>query len=136
MRKLERTLELLDQQCGDYRAMYRLSLEQRVCLEREDLPALQTSFARTHWLMDQIRLRQAQLPTLEGDHPEVEQRFETMRCLLVDLQELREFNQRAAQRLLEQTRGEMRRLDKGRRAVRGYQNGASPAQARLFDGTR
>jgi len=135
MDELEKTLEFLDQQCSDYRAMYQLSLDQRACIEREDLPALQTLFARTHRLMDRIRLRQAQLPTLEGRHPEVEQRYETLRDLLVDLQELRQFNQQAAQRLLERAREEIRRFGKGRRAVRGYQN-AQVGQARLFDGTR
>lgn len=135
MQEIEKTLAILDQQCGDYRAMYQISLEQRGCIEREDVAGLEASFVRLHRLMDQIRLLQEALPALERSNPQVEQRCEKLRGLIVDLQEMRQFNQSAAERLLKRTRAEIRQFNQGQRAVQGYQS-AQVVQARLFDGTR
>lgn len=135
MRELENTLEILDRQYGDYRAMRTLGMEQRACLEREDLAGLEASFVRIQRLMDRIRLRQTELLALDKQHPEIRQRCDKLKNIILEIQDLRQFNQRSAQRLLEDTREEMRQLGKGRRARRGYQN-AQVNQARLFDGTR
>lgn len=135
MQEIEKTLEILDRQCGDYRTMYQVSLEQRACIEREDVAGLEASFVRMHRLMDQIRLLQMALPALERNNPEVEQRCEKLRHLIVDLQKMRQFNQSAAERLMKRTRAEIRQFDQGQRAVQGYQS-TQVAQARLFDGIR
>ena len=135
MADFEEVLLLLDQQCGDYQSMYRLSLEQRACIEREDMAALEASFARMHHLMDRIRLRQERIPDLDRSDPEIARRCSRMRQLLVDLQEMTQFNQRAAEQRLERTREEIRRFGLGRRAVRGYRR-AGVEGARLFDGVR
>jgi hypothetical protein len=135
MRELEKTLELLGRQYGDYRAMRTLGMEQRACLERDDLAGLEASFVRIQKLMDRIRLRQTELPVLDKQHPEIRQQCDKLKTIILEIQDLRQFNQRSAQRLLEDTREEMRQLGKGRRARRGYQS-AQVNQARLFDGTR
>jgi|SaaInl7_200m_RNA_FD_contig_101_211035_length_3304_multi_7_in_0_out_0_2 hypothetical protein len=135
MREFEKTLEILDRQYGDYRAMRTLGMEQRACLERDDLAGLEASFVRIQRLMDRIRLRQTELPVLDKQHPEIRQRCDKLKTIILEIQDLRQFNQRSAQRLLEDTREEMRQLGKGRRARRGYQS-AQVNQARLFDGTR
>ena len=128
-------LELLDQQCSAYRAMYDVGLAQRDCIEREDLSGLETAFARMQVLMDQVRLRQRQLPDLRAGGPEVVRRVAVMRNLIYEIEDQRRHAQEGAERLLDQARAEMRQMGKGRRAHRGYQ-AASPGQSRLFDGTR
>ena len=135
MAEFKDTAGLLDRQLADYQAMYRLSLDQRACIEREDMAALEDSFVRMHRLMDRIRLRREELSELDRSDPEIDQRCERLKRLLVDLQEMRQSNQRAAERLLERTRREIRRFGLGQRAVRGYRS-AGVESARLFDGTR
>ena len=128
-------LDLLDQQCGDYRAMYAIGIEQRDCVEREDLVGLETSFARMQELMDRVRLRQQRMPDPHNGGPEVVARVDTMRNLLYELEGVRHDTQEMAQKLLVATRGEMRQMGKGRQAFRGYKS-ASPGKSRLYDGTR
>jgi hypothetical protein len=129
-------LELLDEQCDDYRAMYRLGLEQRHCLEREDLEALGNAFAQMHRLMARIRLRQARLPQRGMSQPaEVERRYAVLEDLLIQVQALNQDTRRLAQQMLERTQVEMRQFGQGQRAVRGYREKAVH-QARLYDGQR
>jgi len=135
MQELEKTLEILDQQYGDYRAMRTLGMEQRACLEREDLAGLEASFVRIQSLMDRIRLHQEALPALDKQQPDIRHRCDKLKSIILEIQDLRQFNQRSAQRLLEGTRDEMRQMGKGRRARQGYQS-AQVNQARLFDGRR
>ena len=129
------TLELLDQQCTAYRSMYEVGREQRHCIECEDLPSLEAAFADMQALMDQVRLRQRQLPDLRAGGPEVVRRVATMQNLINEIEDQRRHAQEGAERLLAQARAEMRQMGKGRRAHRGYQ-AVSSGQSRLFDGTR
>ena len=139
MGELEKTLEILDQQYEDYCAMYQVSLEQQACIEREDLSELNVSFERVHRLMDQIRLRQADMPELSRNnsavHPEFRKRGQTLRRIIGELEELRQVNEKLVKELLQRTRGELRQFDKGQRAIRGYQS-TKVQDARFFDGTR
>ena len=129
--------ELLDRQCSAYRAMYDVGIEQRNCIEREDLSGLETAFARMQALMDQVRLYQRQLPNLHAGGPEVVRRVAIMRNLIYEIEDQRRCAQQGAERLLAQARAEMRHIGKGRRAHRGYQaQVAGPGQSQLFDGTR
>ena len=130
-------LELLDQQCSAYRAMHDVGMEQRDCIEREDLSGLETAFARMQALMDQVRLRQRQLPDLRAGGPEVVRRVATMRNLICEIEDQRRCAHQGAERLLAQARAEMRQMGKGRRAHRGYQTQmVGLGQSQLFDGTR
>lgn len=130
-----KTWELLDQQCGDYQAMYSLAQEQWVCLEREDLPALEASFAQMHRIMNRIYLRQRELSMLAQGDPESEARRAWLRRIIAELQEVCQANQRVARRLLERTRGEIRQVDRGKRASQEYR-GSPLVLARLVDNTR
>lgn len=128
-------IDFLDQQCGDYRAMYAVGVEQRDCIEREDLVGLESAFARMQKLMDRVRLRQQQMPGPHRGGPEIMARVEIMRNLIYELDGVRHCAQETAEKLLVETRGEMRRMGKGRQAFRGYQS-ADPGRSRLYDGTR
>jgi hypothetical protein len=135
MEEVARILEVLEQQCADYQAMYRINLEQRASIEREDLQALEESLNQAHRLMIQIHLRQARLPALDPANPKITERCNALRRILLELQELQRSNQQAAQHLFEQTQNELRRLGRGQRASREYHHLRIPG-ARLFDGTR
>ncbi|MBM81227.1 MAG: hypothetical protein CMJ78_11620 [Planctomycetaceae bacterium] len=135
MANLNELIELLDQQCGDYRAMYSVGLKQRDCVEREDLTGLELAFTRMQELMDRVRLRQRRIPDLGDDRPALASRLETMRNLLYELEDLRSHTQAQAEKLLVQTRGEMRQMGQGRRAYRN-DPGARSGTARLYDGVR
>lgn len=129
--------ELLDRQCSVYRAMFDVGIEQRDCIEREDLSGLETAFARMQVLMDQVRLYQRQLPDLRAGGPEVVRRVAIMRNLIYEIENQRRCAQQGAEGLLAQTRAEMRQMGKGRRAHSGYQaQVAGRDQSQLFDGTR
>jgi hypothetical protein len=128
-------LTLLDEQFGDYRAMYSIGLEQRDCIDRDDMLGLEKAFARMQELMDRVRLRQQRIPAPMGNDTEVVARVETIRDLLYKIEGLRYGAQETAEKLLAKTRGEMRQMGKGRQAFRGYQS-AGPGQSRLYDGTR
>jgi hypothetical protein len=130
--------DVLDRQYEDYRSMYQMGLEQRSCIAGEDLAGLDASLGRMHPLMDRIRLRQAQCDALfpRGGVPDaVARKREALRLIVVELQELRRVNERAVRRLLERTREELRQVQQGRRAVRGYRQRPSEP-ARFYDGTR
>ena len=128
-------LTLLDEQFGDYRAMYAIGLEQRDCIDRDDMIGLEKAFACMQELMDRVRLRQQRIPAPMGNDTEVVARVETIRDLLYKIEGLRYGAQETAEKLLAKTRGEMRQMGKGRQAFRGYQS-AGPGQSRLYDGTR
>ncbi|MEE3259908.1 MAG: hypothetical protein VX293_11920 [Candidatus Latescibacterota bacterium] len=128
-------LEMLDQQCGDYRAMYAVGLEQRDCIEREDLPGLESAFARMQELMDRVRLRQLRMPDSRDGGPEAVAKIDALRHLLHELEGVRHCAQAGAEKLLAETRNEMRQMGKGQRAYRGYRS-AGPGQSRLYDGIR
>lgn len=132
---MENTLKILDQQYADYQAMLALGLEQRICIQSEDLAGLEPSFVRMHGLMKRIHLRQLGLQGFDPGHPEMASRCEKLKDIILEIQDLRKDNQDSLQRLMEKTREELRRLGKGRRAARGYQS-SRVAPARLFDGTR
>jgi hypothetical protein len=134
---LKNALEILDQQYAHYQTMYQISLEQRICIECEDLPRLDASFERMHRLTDQIRLRQAGMPDVgrDGKHLELQKRRGKLREIITELDELRQVNERAVKRLLERTRVELRQFGKGRRAIQKYQK-TGVQDARFFDGTR
>ena len=139
MGEMEKALEILDQHYEDYRAMYRVGLEQRDCIAREDLSGLEVSFERMHRLTDRIRRRQAGMPELGpggGAAPgELQQRHQNLRHIIGELQEVRQSNERAVKRLLQRTRDELRQFGKGQRAARGYRR-TRVQDARFFDGTR
>ena len=129
-------LNLLDQQCCDYRDMYEVGRRQRSCIESDDLTGLEEAFAQMHQLMDQVRLRQAKLPRAPGGVREIEDRFALMRDWLERLQEQRLSTQRMAEELLKRNRDEYQQFGRGRRAVRGYQNSRPQEASRLYDGMR
>lgn len=131
----ERLIDLLEQDGADYRAMYQLSLEQQQCIAREDLESLERSFERMHCLMDRIRRRQARVRGLDEAHPQLESRRAGLRQLIGELQELRCANEAAVRQLMARTRDELKQVQQGRRALRGYQS-TRIHDARFFDGTR
>lgn len=122
------------QDCADYHAMYRLGLEQRDYIAREDLEGLGSSFQRLRRLMDRIRLRQVGRPAA-GDAPEELRRREELRRIIAEIQELRRDNEAAVQGLLERTREDLRQFQRGRRSLRGYQ-AAKASEARFIDRVR
>jgi hypothetical protein len=137
MGKAARLEEVFDRQYEDYRSMYQLGLEQRSCIAGEDLAGLDASFGRMHRVMDRIRLRQTDLDELcSGGVPAgVAERREALRTIVVELQELRRVNERAVRQLQGRTREELKQVQQGRRAARGYRH-SKVEQARFFDGTR
>ena len=78
--------------------MYSVGLEQRDCVEREDLTGLEFAFTRMQELMDRVRLRQRRIPDLGDDRPAVALRLETMRNLIYGLEELRSQTQAQAEK--------------------------------------
>ena len=132
----EDALGILDEQYRAYRDMYRVGLQQKACIEREDLTGLDASFERMHRLMGRIRLGQAEV----GDSgtsasPEVRQRREALRHIVRELGTLNQANQTGVRDLLDRTRKELQHFGKGRRAAKGYRDTRS-RDARFFDGTR
>ena len=125
----------LEAQCADFRKLYDLGLEQRDYIEREDVQGLGGAFARMHRVMDSIRLRENELPSSSDCNDELLEKRERLRLLIMEIQALRQRNQDAVERMRDTTRGELRRLGKGRQAARGYGNRAS-AGGRFFDGIR
>ena len=132
----EDALGILEQQYRAYRDMYQVSLEQKACIQREDLSGLDASYERMHRLMGQIRLGQAQVGDAAGSAPAaVRQRREALRNIVRELSELNQANQNGVLALLDRARQELRHFGKGRRAARGYRD-TRGRDAQFFDGTR
>ena len=127
--------DVLEAQYADFLRLYELGLEQREFIGREDLKALELSFARMHSVMDSIRLRQSRLAPAHVLGHEARERREQLCELITEVEALRQRNQETAERLLADARGEMRHLGRGRQAVRGYAK-RPVGGARLYDGTR
>ena len=115
--------------------MHSVGLAQLDCVEREDLTGLELAFTRMQEFMDRVRMRQQRIPDLGDDRPAVASRLEIMRNLLSELEDLRSHTQAQAEKLLVQTRIEMRQMGQGRRAYRN-DPGARSGAARLYDGVR
>lgn len=132
-------LQALDAQGQDYGLLYRASLEQRDCLRRDDLPGANAAGERVRALIDRVRLRQAHLPAdlpgRERGDPAVAERVDALRRAIQSVLEVRGQSEAAARRLLEETRCQLRRVDTGRRASRGYRPQAARG-ARFVDGAR
>lgn len=138
MERTARVAQVIDRQYEAYKSMYQVGLEQRSCIAGEDLAGLDDSFARLHRLMDRIRLRQAELDELcpGGSFPaELGERRQALRLIVLELQDLRRVNEKALRGLLDRAREDLKQVQQGRRAVRGY-GLAQVHQARFFDGTR
>lgn len=128
-------LQLLDQQCRAYGDMFEVGKKQRTSIEEQDYEALEQAFSEMHRLMDEVRLRQQQLPELDASEQAVQMRIERMREWLQQLQEQRAATQALAEEMLRLNREEFRQIGRGRRAARGYK-AAHATDARLYDGTR
>lgn len=115
--------------------MHAVGLEQRDCVERDDLMGLEFAFTRMQELMDRVRLRQQRIPDLGDDRPAVASRLEIMRNLLYELEGLRSHTQVQAEKLLVRTRSEMRQMGQGRRAYSSDPD-ARPGSAQLYDRVR
>lgn len=131
----ESLIALLDEERQDYLAMHAAGLEQRACLDRDDMAGVSAALARANTLMGRIRLRRARLP---GDlaarsEPQVVQRTSAIRDAIVQVEELRRANQRTVERLLEETRGDLHRTTRGHKAGRGYRE-TRVNEARFIDG--
>ncbi|MEW6749553.1 MAG: hypothetical protein AB1505_01065 [Candidatus Latescibacterota bacterium] len=128
-------LQLLDQQLEDYQALHALAVEQRACLEGEDLSQLQQVFARAHRLMERIGSRQGRLGGMDRTEGAVQERLARLRQAIEEVEAARQAGEGTARRMLARTRDELHRLGRGQRAARGYQ-AAPVARARLYDGVR
>lgn len=128
---------LLEEQQDDYRALYAAGLAHRGSLAREDLQGVSASLARTNALMGRIQLRQARLPAdlVTRTEPEVAQRTRAIREAILRVEKLRRANEGTVRRLLEETRGEIRRSTQGRKVARGYRR-HRVEDARFFDGRK
>ena len=135
----ERLLELLEHQYQDYRAMYRVSLDQRAFLAREDVSGLQATFHQMHDIMGRIRLRQSEvppsLPEAEAILPEVAERSGAIRQLIRDLLAIRRDNEGSVRRLMDRARAELKQFQQGRQASRVYQS-HTVTEARFYDDRR
>ena len=126
---------LLDEERDDYCAMHAAGLEQRACLDRDDMAGVSAALARANTLMGRIRLRRARLP---GDlatrsEQQLVLRTNAIRDAIVRVEELRRANQRTVERLLVETRGDLHRASRGNKVARGYRE-TRVDEARFFDG--
>lgn len=138
MDTLEKTLELLDQQCKEYKAMQQVGLEQKDCITRQDVDGLNTAFGRMQGHIDQIQLVQQKIPVFDSVdqvHPKLEEKRRQLRTLIVQLQELNLVNERGVRHLMKTTQEELHKFGRGRRAARGYQQNKNQ-NARFFDGKK
>lgn len=137
MREDTKLLQLLDEQCRSYRDMFEVGRQQRKCIEADDYESLQDAFSQMHGLMDEVRLRQQQIPALDSAGEAVESRLAQIRDWLERLQGQRLATQALAEKLLKESREEFRQMGRGRVAARGYKAASSSStNARLYDGTR
>lgn len=121
-----------------YEHMYELGLEQKSCIENEDIAGLEVAFRGLHQAMIDIQLHHAEMPDLstrENAHPTLQERRGAVRQAILKVEELRQLNARAVQFMLESTRGELNRLGQGRRAAHGYRN-AHVRESRFLDSLR
>ncbi len=138
MDTLEKTLELLDQQCEEYRAMQEVGLAQKDCIARQDIDGLNAAFGRMQGHIDHIQLVQKEMPAFDSAHQvptQVQEKKQQLRSLILQLQELNRINERGVRRLMKETQEELHKFGRGRRAARGYQQ-IQNQNARFFDGKK
>ena len=139
MSELANALDVLEQQRQSYRALHRVSLRQRECIECEDMEGLSRAFDEIHRMMERILLQQARMPDVSGfdsvDRREVGAAQGKLRVVIGEIERLRRDNVDSIKGLMQRVRGELRQFGRGRRAARGYGKSAV-GEARFFDGTR
>jgi hypothetical protein len=129
---------LLDAQYDDYRAMLDIGTRQRNCLSRSELPGLDDSFKQMHACMDRIRMRDSRLPQhwQETADPLIEERRSSLRQIIGELDRVRLHNEQSVRDLLRETRLDLKRSQRGHRAVKNYLSHNGRRQdARFYDGT-
>ncbi len=131
---------ILDAQYDDYRAMLDIGSHQRNCLSRSDLPGLDDSFRQMHTCMDRIRLRNSRLPQhwQETADPVIAERRSHLRQIIGELDRIRQLNEQSVMDLLQETRSDLKRSQRGHKAVKNYltHKGVPPQEARFYDGRR
>ena len=122
---------------------YAATITMRDLLYRSGRPSEALAEGAAAWTMDKkplqgrIRLRQARLPTdlATRPEPEVGERTSAIRNAILRVEKLRLANEETVRRLLEETRGEIRRSSHGRKVARGYR-AQRVEEARFYDGRR
>lgn len=131
---------ILDAQYKDYRAMFDIGSHQRNCLSRSDLSGLDDSFTQIHACMDRIRLRDSSLPQYwqEIADPVITGRRSHLRQIIGELDRIRQLNEQSVRDLLQETRLDLKRSQRGHKAVKNYlsHKGVPPQEARFYDGCR
>jgi hypothetical protein len=138
MGNLKKALELLECQGIAYGDMLRLGMEQKSCVENDDLPGLESAFRGVHRAMVDIELRQAEMPDLSGSE-RLDRAFResaaSVREMIMRVEEIRKLNERALEMLLDRTKRDLGKLGQGRRAAKGYQN-VRVRESRFHDSLR
>ena len=137
--ELSAVATILDEQYEDFRAMHGISMNQRNCLVRSDLPGLNDGFDQMHACMGRIRLRESRLPlNWQGiDAPEVVSRRAALSRIIGELDRVRQSNEQSVRDLLQETRSDLKRCQVGQKAVKSYLSPAvNPQNARFYDGRR
>lgn len=118
--------------------MLRLGVEQKSCIENENLTGLEAAFRGMHHAMVEIELRQIEMPDLtdaeRGDRG-LRDAMASVSQIILEVEEIRKLNERALHVLLDRTRRDLERLGQGRRAARGYTN-VRVRESRFLDSTR
>jgi len=131
---------ILDAQYDDYRAMFDIGSHQSNCLSRSDLTGLDDSFRKMHSCMDRIRLRDSRLPQhwQETADPLIAERRSHLRQIIGELDRIRQLNEQSVKDLLQETRLDLKRSQRGHKAVKNYlsHKGVPPQEARFYDGVR
>ena len=135
---MKRALDLLEHQRIAYGDMLQLGLEQKSCIENEDLPGLESAFRGMHHGMVEIELRQAEMQDLtdgeRGDRALLDSRA-SVKQIITEVEEIRKLNERALHILLDRTKRDLGRLGQGRRAAKGYTN-VRVRESRFLDSLR
>ena len=125
MAELRKALDLLERQRIAYADMLELGMEQKSCIENEDLSGLESAFRGMHDAMVEIELRQAEMPDLtdgEKGGRTLADAKASVSQMIIKVEEIRKLNERALHILLERTKRDLGRLGRGRRAAKGYTN--------------
>ena len=138
MTELKKALELLECQRIAYGDMAQLGMEQKSCIENEDLSGLESAFQGMHQAMVEIELRQAEMPDLtdgaRSDQALLDSKASVTQ-IIMKVEEIRKLNERALHILLERTKRDLGKLGQGRRAAKGYTN-VRVRESRFLDSRR
>ena len=139
MNEITQAIHAFEADYADYMGMYGIGKEQEQYIIDEDMERFEGAAGLVQHHMDSVRLRQQGGVKLDAEAWHNNSELATWRQQVVQIIEKidrqRQLNEVLLQKVLERTRGEMKKIQQSRQAVRGY--GKSKRQGgRFFDGVR